>query len=189
MVMRPSNYFPDVLLTMSEDSQKTCPFLTDSGCTVYSDRPDACRTFPVEQGVWTKDTGQSELVQFYRPPDFCLGQYESKEWTAQSWAVDQQALIYHKMTLRWSELKRMFQTDPWGDQGIHGPKGKMALMATYNPDRFRDFVFNSSFLKRYRVKPARLKHMKKNDVELMIFGFSWVKFYIWGIPSRLISLR
>jgi len=51
VVLRESSFFPEVLLHMSEDEEKTCPFLTKSGCTVYSDRPDACRMFPVEQGA------------------------------------------------------------------------------------------------------------------------------------------
>jgi Fe-S-cluster containining protein len=190
IVLRPGNYFPEVLLTMSDNHQKTCPFLTDAGCGVYADRPDACRTFPIEQGVqYDSATRQHELVHFYRPPDFCMGQHERKIWTVQSWEADQQAVIYHKMTLKWSLLKQMFTSDPWGEPGIKGPMGKMAFMATYNPDRFRDFIFNSSFLKRYRVKAAVLNKIKRNDVELMRFGFAWVKLFIWNMSSKFIGRR
>jgi hypothetical protein len=87
------------------------------------------------------------------------------------------------MTLRWSELKRLFQTDPWGKENIDGPRGKMAFMATYNIDSFRDFVLNSSFLKRYKVKSKIIKKIKADDVELMKFGFEWVKFFVWGIKT------
>ena len=52
VVLRPSNFFPEVLLRMSENREKTCPFLIESGCSVYPDRPDTCRTFPVEQGAF-----------------------------------------------------------------------------------------------------------------------------------------
>ena len=52
VVMRSGNFFPDVLLTMSEDADKTCPFLGEQACTVYRDRPDTCRTFPLEQGIF-----------------------------------------------------------------------------------------------------------------------------------------
>lgn len=50
VVMRPESFFPEVLLRMADNDRKTCPFLTDAGCSVYPDRPDTCRTFPVEQG-------------------------------------------------------------------------------------------------------------------------------------------
>ncbi|MCK7466805.1 MAG: YkgJ family cysteine cluster protein [Desulfosudis oleivorans] len=50
-VLRPESHFPDVLLRMAENAEKTCPFLTPEGCRVYPDRPDTCRTFPLEQGL------------------------------------------------------------------------------------------------------------------------------------------
>ena len=190
IVLRPPNFFPEVLLRMSEDKERTCPFLNESGCSVYPDRPDTCRTFPVEQGVlYNAETKKTELVHFFRPPDFCLGQHESKVWTTQSWSQDQEAVLYNKMTIRWSELKSLFHTDPWGSQGLEGPKGKMAFMATYNIDQFRDFLFNSTFLKRYKIKSALLKKFNTDDVELMKFGFEWVKFYVWGLKTRYLKLR
>jgi len=190
VVLRSSSFFPEVLLRMSEDQERTCPFLNESGCSVYPDRPDTCRTFPVEQGVlYNAETKKTELVHFFRPPDYCLGQHESKVWTTQSWSQDQEAVLYNKMTIRWSELKSLFQTDPWGSQGMEGPKGKMAFMATYNIDRFRDFLFNSTFLKRYKVKSALFKKIRTDDVELMKFGFEWVKFYVWGFKTRYLKLR
>ena len=190
IVLRPSNFFPEVLLRMSDNTEKTCPFLDASGCTVYPDRPDTCRTFPVEQGVfYDAEHNQTASVYFFRPPDFCLGQHENKEWTTQTWSKDQNAVIYNKMTARWSELKRLFQQDPWGSQGPEGPRAKMAFMATYNIDQFRDFLFKSTFLKRYKVTSKILKQIRSDDVELMKFGFEWVKFYVWGIRSENIKLK
>lgn len=190
IVLRPSSFFPEVLLTMSDNPEKTCPFLDTSGCTVYSDRPDTCRTFPVEQGVYfDADQDKTEWVHFFRPPDFCLGQHEEKVWTTQTWSKDQDAVLYNKMTARWSELKGLFQENPWGTQGPEGPKAKMAFMATYNIDQFRDFLFKSTFLKRYRVKSKVLKRIRTDDAELVKFGFEWVKFYVWGIRSKHFKLK
>ncbi len=190
VVLRETSFFPEILLHMSEDEEKTCPFLTESGCAVYPDRPDACRMFPVEQGsLFNAKTKKTKEIYFYRPPDFCLGQKENTEWTTGTWAKDQDAVIYSKMTNKWAEVKRLFQADPWGSEGPDGPKGKMAFMATYNIDRFRKFVFNSSFLKRYKVKSALLKKLKTDDTALMKFGFKWLKFFIWGIRTKDIRLR
>ena len=190
IVLRNSNFFPEVLLSMSADQERTCPFLSNAGCTVYPDRPDTCRTFPVEQGVYYDAAGKTtKLIHFFRPPDFCLGQHEQKVWTIQAWAQDQEAVVYNKMTLLWSEIKRMFQDNPWGLEGPEGPKAKMAFMATYNVDQFRDFLFNSTFLKRYKLKSAILKKIRADDVELMKFGFEWVKFFIWGIQTKFFKLR
>ena len=88
------------------------------------------------------------------------------------------------MTARWASIKALFQKDPWGPEGLDGAKGKMAFMAAYNIDRFRDFVFQSSFLKRYRVKKTLVKKLRASDQELLLFGFEWIRYFVWGIPSK-----
>jgi Fe-S-cluster containining protein len=94
VVLRESSAFPEVLLRMSDNDEKTCPFMIESGCSVYPDRPDTCRTFPVEQGlIYDGQNKKSRLIQFFRPPDFCLGQHERKIWTSQAWAQDQNAVF------------------------------------------------------------------------------------------------
>ena len=185
VVLRPGNFFPEVLLRMTDHSGHTCPFLGDSGCGVYPDRPDTCRTFPLEQGL-LHDTQRREdaPVYFFRPPGFCLGQHEERAWTVPEWVADQAAEDYHRMTIRWAELRRLFQNDPWGAEGPEGPRGKMAFMAAYNIDRFREFVFGSSFLKRFAVKPDLLSRIKKDDAQLMLLGFDWIKLFLWGIRSQ-----
>ena len=190
VVLRPGNYFPEVLLKMSENKEKTCPFLSNDGCSVYPDRPDACRTFPMEQGLlYNKGGKQSEFAYFFRPPDFCLGQYEKTRWTPHSWIQDQDAVTYQKMTARWAGLKALFASDPWQGQGPDCPAGKMAFMAAYNLDRFREFVFQSTFLKRYKIKSDLLKKIKAGDTELLNLAFEWIGFYIWKIPSKQIRLK
>ena len=92
VVLREDNFFPDVLLRMADNPERTCPWLSEEGCRVYADRPDTCRTFPVEQGLF-HGPGKSEgqRVCFFRPPGFCQGQHEDKLWTLESWAADQEA--------------------------------------------------------------------------------------------------
>jgi Fe-S-cluster containining protein len=189
VVLRPGSHFPDVLLRMADNYQQTCPFLTENGCSVYPDRPDTCRTFPVEQGLIYKAVGKPEPVHFFRPPDFCLGSKETRVFTLDSWAKDQDAAKYNAMTVLWSDVKSLFVKDPWGLEGPSGSRAKMAFMAVYNVDGFRDFVFGSSFLKRYKVKADLQNKLRTNDAELMKFGFSFVKATIFGIPSSLFKPR
>lgn len=181
IVMRPAKHFPEVLLRMSESNEKECPFLTETGCSVYADRPDTCRTFPVEQGIYY-DAGKktASTVHFFRPPGFCLGKNEDVKWTPASWTKDQNAEIHNKMTALWAEIINLFQDNPWGNEGPEGSKAKMAFMAAYNIDRFRDFIFESTFLKRYKIKEELIKKIKKSDTELLKFGFSWIKYFLWG---------
>ncbi|PID40307.1 MAG: hypothetical protein CR984_03890 [Proteobacteria bacterium] len=185
VVLRDGNHFPDVLLRMADNDSRTCPFLGSEGCTVYSDRPDTCRTFPVEHGLLFGDRpGESKTISFFRPPDFCQGQHENQEMTLDRWANDQDAVMHNRMTIRWASVKAMFHRNPWGPEGMNGAKGKMAFMAAYNIDRFREFVFGSSFLKRYRIKKALAKKLRTSDRELLLFVFEWIQYFVWGIPSK-----
>jgi Fe-S-cluster containining protein len=187
VVLRSGNFFPEVLLRMSQNEDKNCAFLIESGCSVYADRPDTCRMFPMEHGViYDAALKKDKPVYFFRPPNFCLGPDENMQWTVSTWSQDLDAQRYHKMAIRWAELKQLFQSDPWGGEGPQGPKAKMAFMATYNIDRFREFVFHSSFLKRYKVKAVILNKIENDDGELLKFGFDWVKFFLWGIKSKKI---
>jgi uncharacterized protein len=187
VVLRPDNAFPDVLLRMREDAEHTCPFLTADGCAVYPARPDTCRTFPVEKGALFKEISKPpEIVSLFRPPAFCLGQHETQEWDLTGWAEDQQAGIYNRMTAEWAAIKRLFIKDPWGAEGSSGPRARMAFMAAYNLDGLRSFIFESSFLKRYKVKPALVRKLRRNERALLSFGFEWIKLFVWGLPSSQI---
>ncbi len=188
VVLRPGNHFPDVLLRMSDSEERTCPFLAATGCTVYPDRPDTCRTFPLEQGLaHDAVAGRDESVFFFRPPGFCRGGGEETVWTVPEWVRDQEAEEHHRMTVRWAQVRRRFDRDPWGPEGPMGKRARMAFMAAYNVDRFREFVFGSSFLKRFKVTPELVAKIRKNDVRLMRLAFDWIELFVWGIPSSRIK--
>ncbi len=190
IILRPDNFFPDILLKMTETDEKTCPFLTEKGCSVYIDRPDTCRTFPIEKGMLFNDNiNNHTVISLFKPPAFCLGRHEQKSLTLNKWAEDQKAFTHNKMTEKWSLIKYLFYNDPWGSEGAYGPKGKMAFMAAYNIDKFRNFIFKSTFLKKYKVKTSMLKKAGKDDTVLLGIGFSWIKFFIFNIKSKNITIR
>jgi hypothetical protein len=190
LVLRPGHFFPEVLLRMADNAECTCPFLQNSGCGVYAHRPDTCRSFPVEQGEFFDAARElTEPIYLFRPPDFCLGRYESQEWTVEAWLADQEAQTYQEMTQLWAGVRRFFQNNPWGAEGFAGAKGRMAFMAAYNLDRFREFVFDSTFLKRYRVNSELVATLRQNDTALLKFGFEWIRFFVWGIASKIIRPR
>jgi Fe-S-cluster containining protein len=190
VVMRPGHYFPEVLLRMEDHKDGACPFVEANGCRIYTDRPHTCRNFPMEQGaIYDVGAGATTPVFFFRPPDFCKGPEENQVLTLADYARDQEADVYNQMTLRWAYLRRLFQDDPWGPEGFESPRGKMAFMAAYNIDRFSEFVFNSSFIKRYRIKPKRVKQLRASETALLKFAFEWIEFFVWGRPSKHIRPR
>lgn len=190
IVMRKGHYFPEVLLRMVDDQNQACSFLTPDGCRVYTDRPHTCRMFPIEQGAHhNAETDQTEPLYFFRPPEFCQGPKETVQFTIDAYMANQGANQYFPMTLAWAQLRQLFAQDPWGLEGPHGPKAKMAFMAAYNIDQFKTFMFESSFLKRYHIAAPLKKKLKRSDEALLAFAFEWIKFFVWGIPSKQIKLK
>lgn len=52
---------------------------------------------------------------------------------------------------------------------------KMFFLVCYNIDRYRDFVFNSSFLERYDLPEQEIESIRNDDIKLLQFGFEWLK--------------
>ena len=179
--IRDNPYFPSLMLKMSDDEEKTCPFLSDKGCTIYEDRPFSCRAYPLERAVARSgDKNGRKVIYFIMRQAHCLGHKESREWTVEEWIQDQKIEVYNEMNDLWVDVDSIFRTNPWGAQGIDGPALKMAFMACFNVDDFKKFIFESTFLSRFDLPDERIEKLKVSDVELMKLGFDWTKFFLKG---------
>lgn len=187
LVLRPGHAFPDVLLRMGDDAEKACPFLTEEGCRVYADRPFTCRSFPLEKGLaGTEGGGRPQPVYFFRPPDFCCGPGQRQSVTARRWFQEPDTARYDQMTERWAMIAhRLGQPpDPWAGQGPEGQRARMVFMAAYNPDALRRFVFESSFLRRFKVPRELQRRIARDDERLLVFGFEWIELFVWGARGK-----
>lgn len=51
---------------------------------------------------------------------------------------------------------------------------KIFFMVCYNIDKFKDFVFNSTFLTRYDIPAKKVEEIKADEIKLLQFGFEWL---------------
>ena len=51
----------------------------------------------------------------------------------------------------------------------------MFFMVSYNIDKFRKFVFESTFLERFELDAETIEKIKTDEVELLKFGVNWLK--------------
>ena len=81
-----------------------------------------------------------------------------------------------------SSLFREIVLHPFFKKGndLTPQKMEMFHMVFYNLDKFREFIFESSFLKRFDIAQITLEAIKKNDIALMEFGVDWLKFCLFG---------
>ena len=102
----PDTGFPLPLLRMLEGPGEPCPFVTPGGCSVYENRPGACRFYPLGRGTKMGHEGVDERFFLVREPH-CHGFDEGKEWTAQTWLASQELDAYNAANDRYMRLIAM----------------------------------------------------------------------------------
>ena len=179
---------PGVMIKLREDDNK-CPFVTPDGCTVYTDRPTACRYYPVgmadfheggtRDALGNENTSQEEKFFFLVREDHCKGFEEDKEWTIREWRADQGVDVRDEMNKEW--LRLVMRRKSFGQQASLSEQAKrMFFMASTDIATFRKFVFESSFLDTYEIDAETIKKIKEDDVELMLFSFKYLAATLFG---------
>jgi Fe-S-cluster containining protein len=166
---------PVITLRMTKDEKKSCPFVTAEGCTVYEDRPNTCRYYPVGMATLRKKDAEGGKDEFYFMirEDHCKGFEESKEWTISEWRKDQQADLYDEMNRGWMEI--LIKKKSFGEKEFPEIKNRMFFMVSTNTDHFREFVFGSTFLETYDIPQEQIEKVRTDDAELLKLGFEWLK--------------
>jgi Fe-S-cluster containining protein len=170
---------PIVVLKLKDDKDRSCPFVTPEGCTVYPDRPVTCRYYPIGMAImkkFDKETGQDFFIQIKE--DHCLGHREEKDWTIEEWREDQESDLYDEMNEDWMEVVLKAKTlgmVEFGQKSLD-----LFFMVSSNLDMFRDFVFNSNFLEAYEIDPAVVEKIGNDELELLKFSLKWLRFTMFG---------
>ncbi len=168
---------PVVTLKLLDDDQRSCPFVKDKeGCTIYEDRPSTCRYYPLGMGSlsYASEMEKSDEFFFTVKEDHCLGFDEKKEWSVAEWREDQGVEIRDTANAGWTDLIVRKKSVPASFKLSEQSK-QMFFMVCYNIDKFKHFVFESTFLEKYSVDQARIDEIKEDDVKLLQFGFEWLK--------------
>ncbi|MBW2538148.1 MAG: YkgJ family cysteine cluster protein, partial [Deltaproteobacteria bacterium] len=166
---------PVVTLKVLDDNEKSCLFVREEGCIVYEDRPTTCRYYPLGVASLShkEDVDGDEFYFFVHEPH-CLGFEEEATWTVREWRKNQGVDIHDEINAEWTDLivrKRSFPPNI----KLSEQSKKMFFLASYNIDKFRQFVFESSFLDRYVIDEETIEKIKKDEIDLLKFGLKWLK--------------
>ncbi|MHC4663303.1 MAG: YkgJ family cysteine cluster protein [Planctomycetota bacterium] len=174
---------PVVMLKMNDDEEKTCPFLKDDGCSIYSDRPWPCRMYPLGMAAQkdTPDGWRGDRFYFLLKEDVCKGFDEQKEWTVREWVDDQEIDEYNE----WGEQFKELTLHQYFEKGgtLRPEKMHMLFTACYDLDKFREFVFGSTFLMRFEMDEDFVEEIRYNDEALLKFAFMWLRFSLFSEPT------
>lgn len=180
---------PLVLLKLLDDEQKSCPFVREDGCLVYADRPTACRYYPVGVASLShKEGADDEGFYFMIEEPHCRGFEENKDWTVREWRRDQGVDIHDEINAGWTDLVVRKRSFPMNIQLTEKAR-ELFFMVSYDIDRFRNFVLESSFLKRFPIDAQILDKIKTDDAALLGFGIDWLKGVLFKENKQLDSIN
>ncbi|MBE0428481.1 MAG: YkgJ family cysteine cluster protein [Thermoleophilia bacterium] len=178
---------PLLFIKLNDDEERLCPFVVEKeGCTIYTDRPAACRYYPIGQTTHRRaDESNQNAVhdEWYVMvrEKHCLGFDENREWSVAQWRDDQESSLYDEMNREWKNI--MMKQDLPRDK-IEERRQKMFYMASYDLDSFRRYVLESRFLELFDVGDVLVEKISADDVELMHFAVKYLK-YLLGIQPEL----
>ena len=161
-----------------------CQFMTAEGCTVYEDRPTACRYYPVallsmrRQDEYT-DRDSYALVK----EDHCLGHNEPRRIPIDDYRKEQGVVEYDKLARGWRQLilKKKSSGPSIGKPSRRSLE--LFFMVCYDLDRFRSFVVSEGFGELYDLNTKETIEILGDDTELMLFGFRFLKQVLYGENS------
>ena len=165
-----------------------CQFMNPEGCSVYEDRPTACRYYPVallslRRQDETTDRASYALVE----ESHCLGHQEPRQITVEAYRKEQGLEEYDDLARGWRQL--ILKKKSSGPSIGKPSKRSLELffMVCYDIDRFSQFVASDGFSDIYDLPAQELKDILCDDVALMQFGFRLLRQVLFGeesIPLR-----
>lgn len=171
------------------DEKGRCPFVTPEGCTVYSMRPSTCRYYPVGMASFhegAQEDQNEERFFFLVKEPHCKGHEEKKEWTIADWRKDQGVDLCDEMNAGWMAI--IMRRKSFGFQASMSEQAKkIFFMVSTDLDKFREFVFESSFLDTYDIDEATLKEIKEDDIALMQFSYLYLASSLFGTEDLKIK--
>lgn len=175
--------FPFVLLKMRDNERKSCHFVGEEGCKIYADRPWACRMYPI--GVASPSADEEEKFFFILDEDPCEGHGHGTTWSIATWMKDQAVDEYDVLGEEFKEIT----LNPLFQQGetLKPAQMDMLFMVLYDLDKFRRFVFESSFLEKFNLTETEIEKTRDDDVELLRLGFRWLKFCLFRENSLAVK--
>jgi uncharacterized protein len=154
-----------VVQLMMDPATLACPFVSEEGCTVYNDRPWACRMFPLD--LSSKD-GEFRLIA---GRERCKGLLERSMKTAGEWLDGQGVARYAEMDTEFHFVmpKRFVPGAPM-NEGL----GRVLFMA-YDLDRFADLMKEGGILKYYEIDEGTLARAAEDGEELLKLAFRYIR--------------
>lgn len=172
-------------IKLKTDDAGACLLLDgDNGCSVYEDRPTACRYYPVGLlNMRNKDEYEAKQQFSLIKEEHCKGHEEDRELTVAEYREEQGVEAYDQANREWYELILKKRS---GGPGVGRPNEmslQLFFMASFNFDMFRKFASSPNFNATYDVPEATRAAIAEDDEALIGFGYQFMRQVLFGEMS------
>jgi Fe-S-cluster containining protein len=158
-----------------------CQFMRDEGCSVYENRPTACRYYPVALLSMRHQQESVDRDAFALVKEaHCLGHQEPRKITIDEYRVEQGLVEYDELARGWRQL--ILKKKSSGPTIGKPSKRSLQLffLACYDIDRFREFVASEGFAKLFDIPAEEMHKILLDDFSLMRFAFRFLHQILFG---------
>lgn len=170
----PGSGLPVVTFKADHASELKCPFVTADGCSVYTDRPSSCRTYPLFRVVSrSRETGRMTEQYVMLKESHCKGFEQGKSQSVRQWVKDQGIGIHNEMNDLLMEiiaLKNKMIPGPLDVKSKH-----MFHLACYDLDAFRSQIFEKGMIGDFDGVPDLFEKAETDDTALLRLSLEWLK--------------
>lgn len=161
---------------------RTCVFLDeDKGCTLYEDRPSACRYYALgNMGVRKKDSPVVEEAFFVVKEEHCKGHFEPKSRTVAEYREEQGVEEYDVANREWRDIVIKKRS---AGPAIGAPSARSLQlfdMCSYDMDSFRRFIQSDGFRRLVALDDRQIRELVDEEDKLLQFAFRYLKQVLFG---------
>lgn len=176
---------PMFLLKMIESPDAPCPFVSPAGCSVYEDRPCACRSYPLGRGTSISREGVAERFFLVRE-EHCQGFGQGPPRSPAQWFREQGLEPYNRFNDEYMRLASMIEA---GGSPLAPGMAAMCLLCLYQMDDFRKFLEKTAIFEKVELSGEKrakiMEDSQAGDEAALDFAFDWLELAIFGCARDL----
>ncbi len=168
-------------IKLKTDNKGACLLITKEGCSVYKDRPSACRYYALgHMSMKALDSKKPEDYYVLIHEDHCLGHKEDRTLTIEAYRHEQGVESYDQENKEWMDI--ILKKRSSGPTVGNPPEMSLQLyfMFCFDLDRARRFVSSPSFIATYELDADEMAKLEKDDIALLHFGLRFLKQTLFG---------
>ncbi len=163
---------PRLYLTMVDDGRASCVFIGSSGCTLYKDRPGACRAYPLGRAAICQTDNSMDEFHILLQEKHCLGFQEKQEQDIALYSSAQGLIRYNRFNDAVAPLLQHEQIRQ--GKRFSAQQQEYFILALYNLDQFRRLLMTGQLPGAPALEDDTSKVELADDEALLLYGISWL---------------